>query len=402
MKNNLQQYVEKIRRCAWYYADDDQPPGEARFRPRHPALFRRNHRRRQEEFQRLHKSLGYLRPVFLLFNLAVLYALFRWIGIGTLGVIIALFVVLKGIIELLFLWRLEKRVFLPIDQLKTGFEEIARGNYRVTIDCKTDNEFGRLIEAFNLMAARLQESEQKNAEYEANRKALIANISHDLKTPITSIQGYLEMLRDGKVNDPERREKYLSTIAGNVGHLNKLIDDLFLFSKLDLAKVEFKYEKVKVRAFMRDIMDEFGFELAEKRRQFFYQDRLERDYWLNIDGKRLYQALRNIIDNAVKYGPSENLIVKVELTGQDSQVCLALRDNGPGIPPDKLPHVFDRFYRVDSERAKDLSSTGLGLAIARELIEAQGGRIEVTSIEGTGTCFIVCLPTAENGKEEEA
>ncbi|MEA4924250.1 MAG: HAMP domain-containing sensor histidine kinase [Syntrophomonadaceae bacterium] len=344
------------------------------------------------EFHRIHKSLRFMRPLFLAFTLIIVYLLFRWAGLKVIGISIATLIIFKEIVQLYFLGRLEKRVLRPIDKLQNGFMEIARGNYDVSIDPCCQNEFGDLIRSFNDMASKLRESEKTNLEYEENRRNLIANISHDLKTPITSIQGYLEMIMDNDLVQPEKINPYLKTIYNNTTYMNKLIDDLFLFSKLDVDKVEFNYEMVNIRAFMNDLMDEARFEMGEIGAEFIYEDKLDQDAMIRIDGKRVHQAVKNILGNAIKYGPESGLEIKVELFRQDEFVGIAVSDNGPGIAPERVPYIFERFYRIDQERSKDLVSTGLGLAIAKELIEAQGGRILVASSVGRGSRFTICLP----------
>jgi signal transduction histidine kinase len=296
-----------------------------------------------------------------------------------------------------FYRRLEKRIFKPIEQLKNGFTEIGQGNYNVSIQPEVQNEFAQLIHSFNEMALKLQESERINQEYEENRKALVANISHDLKTPITSIQGYLEMILEGYVSQPEQLNPYLKTIYSNTVYMNKLIDDLFLFSKLDMDKLNMNCEVLKIQAYLEDLATELKFEFEEKQLEFSYRDQADQDYSVRIDGKRVYQAIRNIVDNAVKYGPGQDLKVVMELSGQEEYVCIEIADNGPGIPADRLPHIFDRFYRIDLERSKDFVSTGLGLAIAKELIEAQGGKISVVSTSGEGSRFTIKLPVQKIG-----
>ncbi|MEN6463091.1 MAG: HAMP domain-containing sensor histidine kinase [Syntrophomonas sp.] len=353
-----------------------------------------------DEFHRLHKSFRFLRPMFLVFNVIIVYLLFRWAGLKVIGISIAALIVCKEIIQLFFLGRLEKRVLKPIDKLQNGFVEIARGNYDVSIDPCCQNEFGQLIRSFNEMSYKLRESEKTNLEYEENRKNLIANISHDLKTPITSIQGYIEMIMDNELVQPDKINKYLKTIYNNTNYMNKLIDDLFLFSKLDIDKVDFNYEIINVRAFMGDLMDELRFELEEINAEFIYQDKMDQDSSVSIDGKRVHQAIKNILGNAVKYGPETDLKISVELFRKDDTACLSITDNGPGIAQEKLPYIFDRFYRIDNERSKDLMSTGLGLAISKELIEAQGGKIMVSSFEETGSCFTLCFPIYRKTENE--
>lgn len=353
---------------------------------------RRMHHR---EFDQYHRRIRYFRPFALIFNLVIVYLLFRWLGIHAISIFFVAVISIKEIVQLYFLRRLEKRIMQPIDKLKTGVEEVAKGNYDVKIECNVANEIGLLIASFNEMAQKLRESEKMKIEYEDNRKAFIANITHDLKTPITSIQGYMEAIVDRAVKSPEDIEKYLKIIYSNTTYMNKLIDDLFLFSKLDMDKVEFNMEDVHISLYMADLMEELKLELEEKRCRFQYNNKMEHNCIVKIDGKRIYQAIRNIIGNAVKYGPENDLSIRAEVYQQGEYVCIGIKDNGPGIPEDKLPRIFDRFYRIDTERTKDLMSTGLGLSIARELVEAHGGRITVSSIESEGSCFTVLLPISK-------
>ncbi len=388
-----------------------RPWSEEDCHPGFLAQFRRRQRERQERHTKMHQHharihqhqeelhqynryFKFLQPLMLLFNLAVLYLLFRLFGIKTISIFFAAFVILAAVMQFFLFLRIEKRILAPVSKLIRGVQEISKGNYAVKVEGNIPNDIGSLIISFNEMALKLQESERLKAEYEENRKTLVANISHDLKTPITSMQGYLEALLEGVVT-PDKAEQYLKTIYNNTLYTNKLIDDLFLFTKLDMQKLNFKFESVQLRRFMYDLFEEFQFELAERQVKFYYTDNLEEDLTVNLDGKRLQQAIRNIIGNAVKHGPAEDLTVHAKLYKQVDTACIDISDNGPGISPDKLPHIFDRFYRIDRERTKDLLSTGLGLAIAKELIEAHGGNIKVSSVEGDGTCFTIMLPISK-------
>jgi signal transduction histidine kinase len=318
------------------------------------------------------------------------------VGFKGIGIFFAVIISIKEIFQFLFLLRLEKRIFTPIEKLKLGVDEIAKGNYRIKVECDVPNDLGLLIYSFNEMAQKLYESEKIQTEYEENRKTLIANISHDLKTPITAIQGYIEALLDGSIKNESDKDKYLRTIHHNTVYINKLIDDLFLFSKLDMQKLDFSYEAVHICAFMNDFMEEYKFDLEEKNIKFEYVDQLEHDYCINLDGKRFHQAFDNIINNAVKHGPENDLVIQITMGLKNDFICLAIQDNGPGIAADKLPYIFDRFYRIDTERKKDYVCTGLGLAIAQELVEAHGGKITVSSQENEGTCFTIMLPILQD------
>lgn len=350
------------------------------------------HHRHKNEFRLCHKYLIWLRPMTFFINIVIIYLIFKVVGVKAITIFFAAIFTAKEMAHLYIYWRLEKRIMKPIESLRTGVEQIAKGNYEVRIEKKVYNEIGILIDEFNKMAEKLEQGEKLKKEYEENRKTLIANISHDLKTPITSINGYVEAILDGVAHSPDTINSYLKTIHSNIDYINRLIDDLFLFSKLDMQKVDFKFEKVKIKPFMQDLMEEFAFVLGEKNIKFSFTDKIEREIEVNIDGKRIYQTIRNIIGNAVKYGEKENLAISIELRDEKDHIKIIISDNGPGIAQDKLPYVFNRFYRIDTERTKDLMSTGLGLAIAKEMVEAHGGRISVLSTLSEGSTFIVELP----------
>lgn len=348
------------------------------------------------QFRRYHRHNRFSQISIILFNAIVWFLIFRYLGAQTVVVAFAIIMTTGGILQLLFHMNLEKKVFSPINQMKAGVDEIAKGNYDINIKCEGLDEITALVHSFNDMALKLLEGEKLKAVYEENRKTLIANISHDLKTPITSIQGYIETMLERQDIPKENMKKYHQIIYNNTAYMNKLIDDLFLFSKLDMQKLELQLEIVDARAFMNDLMEEFKIELEDKNIAFLYEDKLTDNYSIKIDRKRVSQIFRNIIGNAVKYGTENNVKIKTSMYKQQDSIYIDIEDNGQGIPQDKLAHIFDRFYRVDYARTKDLMSTGLGLAIAKELTEAQDGSISVTSKENIGTCFTVMLPILKN------
>lgn len=355
------------------------------------------HRR---EFIRYHRWFRYARPAVLLFNLIILYLLFSWAGMKAVGICFAVLIVIKEIVQFIFLLRLEKRIIVPIEELRQGVEKIAMGNYDVRVACHIPNDLGLLIASFNEMAGKLQQGEKMKAEYEENRKTLIANISHDLKTPITSIKGYIEALLESPVESAEQRDKYLKIIHHNVDYLNRLIDDLFLFSKLDMQKLDFHFEQVSIGRYLADLMEEYQLELGDREIAFGFCNELVGDPLVSLDGRRFFQAIDNIVRNAISHGPEHGLSLQVKLSRQNSRIAIEIGDNGPGIAADKLPHIFERFYRIDRERAKNYEGTGLGLAITRELVMAHGGEITVTSRRDEGTCFTIILPESGGSNEE--
>ena len=356
--------------------------------------------RHHREFMQYHRWFRYARPAVLLFNLIILYLLFSWAGFKAVGISFAVLIIIKEIAQFAFLLRLEKRIITPIEELRQGVDEIAKGNYDIRVECHIPNDLGLLIASFNEMARKLLQGEKMKTEYEENRKTLITNISHDLKTPMTSIKGYIEALLEGSVDSSEKRDKYLRIIHHNVDYLNRLIDDLFLFSKLDMQKLDFHFERISIRKYLSDLMEEYQLELVDQQIQCGFKDELNGDPYVYLDAKRFYQAINNIVRNAVGHGPDQGLSLSVKLYRKDNSIALDIEDNGPGIPEDKLPYIFDRFYRIDTERAKAYKGTGLGLAITKELIQAHGGEVAVSSRKDEGTHFTIMLP--ENFESEVA
>ncbi|NSB42564.1 signal transduction histidine kinase [Clostridium saccharoperbutylacetonicum] len=364
----------------------------------HRKLYHESHHKQFNEFKKIHRYLRWMRPIGLLISIVLIFCIFKFVNVEAITIFFGAVFIIHQIFQTYITMRMEKRIMRPIEKLKDGVEQIAKGNYDVKIDNEIHNEIGLLIYDFNKMAESLKNSEKLKLEYEENRKALIANISHDLKTPITSINGYIEALVDGVVTSPDKVNNYLNIIHNNTVYINNLIDDLFLFSKLDMQKLDFNFEIVKIRPFMRDLMEEFDFILKEKNIEFKFEDKLTEELEVNIDGKRMYQVIRNVIGNAVKYGDQENAVIEVRLNNEAEWIKVEIKDNGPGIPEDKLSNIFNRFYRIDTERTKDFMSTGLGLAIAKEMVEAHEGKIYATSIMGQGSIFTIELPIS-NKKE---
>jgi len=367
---------------------DDRSNRIRNWRKRH----QHSHEKFHKEFKVIHRYIRFFRPVAILLNLAIVYLFFRWIGAKTTGIFFIGIFIIKDIVQIYMLSRIEKKILRPIEKLKVGVAQISKGNYEVRIEDNIPNEIGALIDDFNSMAQKLEDSERTKIQYEENRKDLIVNISHDLKTPITSITGYVEAILEGAVDSPDKINKYLRTVHSNISYINNLIDDLFLFSKLDMQKIDFHFEKVQIKSYLGDVMEEFKFTLGERGVACDYIDRVPEGIKVNMDGKRIYQVIRNIIDNAVKYGPEVGLNIVTELVTEEEFIQINIKDNGPGIEEEKIKNIFDRFYRIDVERTKDLASTGLGLAIAKELVEAHGGKIFVSSVINEGSCFTIMLP----------
>lgn len=368
----------------------------------------------ETRYRRYRRHIRYSRPAFLGVMILFWGFLFLFGGLApAIRIIAALFAVIStasGITELVFLLRMDTRILRPLAGLETAARRIASGDFDVRVSTPHHPEMESFVRTFNGMAESLRENERLKKEYEENRKELIAGISHDLKTPVTAVLGYIDALYELAPGDREMSERYLSVIKSNTVYLNRLIDDLFLFSKLDIHKLDFNFETVVLNDYLRDLMEEFALDLEEHGIRFSYSDTLPAHTTARLDPKRFYRIVRNIVDNARRYGPQEGLAVAVSASAErggsavvPERFLLSIADNGPGIPEEKFAHIFERFYRTDAARTKCTEGTGLGLAIARELVEAHGGTIAARNAPAGGLVFDIRipLPDADDGTAAE-
>ncbi|GAM16642.1 sensor histidine kinase [Mesobacillus selenatarsenatis] len=291
----------------------------------------------------------------------------------------------------LLTYYVSRSIIKPIEQLKEAAKKIKEGNLDHTINVNGKDELAQLSADFEAMRKKLQESAEIQAQYEKNRKELIAHISHDLKTPITSIKGYVEGIRDGVTNSPEKLERYLQTIHQKSMDMDTLINELFLYSKLDLKKLPFDFEEVDLKDYLIDYLEELAFDLEKKNVKLNFEYDANDSYPVSIDREKLKRVFSNIIENSLKYMDKENGEITISLYENQNEVILELADNGPGISNESLPFIFQQFYREEGSRNKETGGSGLGLSIAGMIIEEHGGTITAESSLGIGTRIIISL-----------
>ncbi|QAA33169.1 HAMP domain-containing sensor histidine kinase [Clostridium manihotivorum] len=281
-----------------------------------------------------------------------------------------------------------KSIVKPIKELDKGAGEILKGNLDYKLDIDSSDEIGEVADTFEEMRLRLKESLEIQKHYEENRKELIASISHDLKTPITSIKGYIEGIKDGVADTPDKMEKYVNTILTKANYMDSLINDLFLYSKLDLNKEPFKFQKVDMNVYIRDCVEEINFDLDQNKVNLKFNVP-DTPTLLNIDVQKVKRAIMNIVENSIKYKTDERLIIEIILRRYSSNVILEIKDNGRGIPKEALPYIFERFYRADTSRETTIGGSGLGLAIAKKIMDEHNGEISVDSEANVGTSIFL-------------
>ncbi|WP_239619254.1 sensor histidine kinase [Cohnella mopanensis] len=288
---------------------------------------------------------------------------------------------------------MSKKIIKPLMELRKSAMQFKDGKLETPVMIKGKDEIGQLGTAFEEMRSRLRDSIAVQAQYELNRKELIANISHDLKTPITSIRGYVDGLLEGIADSPEKTEKYMRTIAAKAVEMDRLIDELFLYSKLDLHSMPFSFETVKIDDFLNDLAEELHFELEKTGVNFVSDIQVDPDSAITIDGDSFRRVLNNIIQNSLKFMDKADKEIRLAAK-TERELLLVIEDNGSGIPNEALPYVFDRFYRAERSRSAETGGSGLGLAIAKQIVSAHGGNIRAESEEGAGSRIIITLPIA--------
>ncbi|MGE5396782.1 MAG: ATP-binding protein [Chitinophagales bacterium] len=297
------------------------------------------------------------------------------------------------LLNVLISYRVSKSIVTPLGMLNEATGEIARGNLDCAIHYSSPDELGELCDSFDQMRQQLKKADDLNKRYELNRRQLIANITHDLKTPITSILGYIQGIIEGVANSPEKMEKYTRTIQTNAVEMDHLIDELFLFSSLDLNQLAFNFESVNIEDYLKDCFEEKVYDLEQKGIIFLYEPEYTSGNPVQADRQRLQRVINNLILNSQQHRDPDKEVsfIKIVLTENNEEAIIEIRDNGKGIPFESLPYVFDRLYRSDPSRNRKIKGNGLGLSIAKEIIEAHGGRIWADSGEGFGTSIFFSL-----------
>lgn len=307
------------------------------------------------------------------------------------GSLIVVLILTNGLLT----YFVSKSILKPVDKLRNAAGEISEGNLNFKIETKKKDELGQLLQAFEIMRRKLKESTDLQIQYEENRKELIANISHDLKTPITAIKGYVEGIRDGVANSPEKMDRYTLTIYTRANDMDHMIDELFLYSKLDLKRLPFHFEEIDLRNYLLDYIEELRLDLTKENITISLHDMEDELYKVVVDREKLKRVFTNIINNSLKYMEKNKKRIDIILQEEEEKVMVRIQDNGPGIEPDALTLLFDRFYRVDPSRNTETGGSGLGLAIAKRIVEEHGGKIWAESERGEGTSIFFTLNKSE-------
>lgn len=298
--------------------------------------------------------------------------------------------ILVAITFLMVIW-VYTSILNPLYKLQDAARKIKEGSLDFSLDIEENDEIGQLFQDFEEMRIRLKENRDEKLQADLDSKELLRNISHDLKTPITAIKGYVEGIMDGVADSPEKLDKYIRTIYNKANDMDKLIDELSFYTKIDTNKIPYNFNKVSILDFFTDCASEVGLDLEARNIDFEFISEIKKDSIIIADVEQMKRVLNNIIGNAIKYLDKSPGKISIRLIDEGDFVRVAIADNGRGIKASDLPFIFDRFFRGDISRGSGQGGSGIGLSIVKKIIEDHGGRIWALSKEGIGTEIIMVL-----------
>lgn len=293
---------------------------------------------------------------------------------------------LAGMIVAVILMLLVSRAITrPIAAIARAATAFAQGDMTARVKVATADEVGRLGDIFNRMADAL-------AQVEQHRREFLANVTHDLKTPITAIRGYTEAILDGYADRPEQIRTYLHHVLTETERINRLVNDVLDLSRLQSGQLPLHIKPYPLAELIQTVVAKNAVMVRDK--QITVEVQAAGTRAVLADPDRLEQVLVNLLANAVRYSPPGSTVT-VTAREHSDQAVVTVADNGPGIPPQDLPHIWERFYRVEKSRAQEHGGTGLGLAIVKNLVEAMHGEVNVHSVLGKGSVFSFTIPLAK-------
>lgn len=303
---------------------------------------------------------------------------------------ISAFVILISVALVVGLW-VYRSIAVPLVKLKKATQNIKEGNLDFVLDVEGKDEFSELCQDFEEMRRRLKESTEEKSLIEKENRELISNISHDLKTPITAVKGYVEGIMDGVADTPEKMDRYVRTIYNKTNEMDHLINELTFYSKIDTNRIPYTFSKLNVEDYFEDCSEEVGLELETRGIELVYANYVEKDVMVIADGEQIRRVIHNIISNAIKYMDKPKGIIQIRIKDVGDFIQIEIEDNAKGIGPKDLPYIFDRFYRTDVSRNSSKGGSGIGLSIVKKILEDHGGKVWATSRLGIGTIMYFVL-----------
>ncbi len=282
---------------------------------------------------------------------------------------------------------IHKSVFKPVNELNVAMQKIKDGNFDYMLQTDAQGEIGELYRNYEDMRLRLKENTEETEQQEQKNKELISNITHDLKTPITAIKGYMEGIMDGVADTPEKMDKYIRTVYNKAMDMDRLINELTVYSGFDTNRIPYNFRCINVADYFGDCVEEVGLDLESRGIKLNYTDLVDVRTQIIADPEQMKKVINNIISNSVKYMDKSNGEIDIRILDEGDAIRVEIEDNGKGIAQKDLGRIFERFYRTDASRNSAQGGSGIGLSIVKKIIEDHGGYIWASGKEGEGTCI---------------
>lgn len=290
-----------------------------------------------------------------------------------------------------FTKKIFKRIIKPVDKLMEANDRVKQGNYNELIDYKGEYEFEQLCDSFNNMQMTLKEEKERDAKWQKSKQDMISGISHDLKTPLTSIKGYIKGIKDGVADTEEKKQKYLDVAYTKACEMDSLIEKLLYFSKVEAGQISYNMKNISAKKLIEQYKKRQEFEFKEK--GININTKIKTDAKVNVDVTQIERVFDNIIQNSTKYANVANLEIQIDARNDKNNVIIEIKDNGKGIEEDKIEKLFEEFYRADESRTKsNIEGNGLGLYICKYIVEKHNGKIKAKN--DNGLKIIITLPKA--------
>ncbi len=318
-------------------------------------------------------------------------------GKGFIFVVVSIALIVGVVLFTVYFLLLTRKFGTYLEKIAGGISVISAGDFNARIDIDNDDEFGFIASKLNQMAKDIEQIIENEHKSEYTKNELITSVAHDLRTPLTSIIGYLELVSDKEKLTPDTKQHYIEIAYSKSKRLEKLIEDLFAYTNFSFGEVTMELSEIDMVKFINQLLDEFYPSFQESGLEYEFNTNLTSAF-VAADGNLLARAFANLISNAIKYG-RDGKSVKLKLRKENNKVIVSVTNYGNLIPEKDLQNIFERFYRVEGSRSSETGGTGLGLAIAKSIIQMHGGTVEARS-DFDGTVFEVALDEKKEGMEE--
>lgn len=337
----------------------------------------------------------------LAFSLITAIELILQKNISTTGPAVAMLLLANAVVSFMAVKIFLDRIIRPLESINNGIRNITEGNLDYSLHSEDKGSVGELFRNYEAMRLQLKETIDSQISSERQNKELITNISHDLKTPITAIKGYVEGIMDGVADTPEKMERYIRTIYNKASDMDRLINELTFYSGIDANRIPYNFHRLNVREYFNDCVEDLGIELESSGIELNYSNLTDPNVKIIGDPEQLKRVINNIVGNSVKYMNKPHRVIDIRVLDELDAIRVDIEDNGAGIAPRDLPNIFERFYRTDASRNSAAGGSGIGLSIVKKIIEDHGGYVWATSNEGEGTCLHFVIRKYQEADNDE-